>query len=199
MTGLATTGTSPSNTSPVEPSRLIMSPSRTTWSPTRATRCAASMSISSAPTTAVRPIPRATTAAWEVLPPRAVRIPVAAIIPPRSSGLVSLRTRTTRSPAAARRTASALSNTAAPVAAPGEAAMPRVRTVRSPGPNCGNMSWASCSPLTRVSASSMVMRCSSTSWVAIRNAAVAVRLPTRVCSIHRVPRSTVNSMSQRSR
>ena len=38
-----------------------------------------------------------------------------------------------------------------------------------------------------------------TSWVAIRKAAPAVRLPTRVCSIHSLPRSTVNSMSHRSR
>ena len=40
---------------------------------------------------------------------------------------------------------------------------------------------------------------SSTSCVAIRNAAAAVRLPTRVCSIHSLPRSMVNSMSHRSR
>ena len=39
---------------------------------------------------------------------------------------------------------------------------------------------------------------SSTSWVAMMNAAAAVRLPTRVCSIHSLPRSMVNSMSHRS-
>ena len=37
-----------------------------------------------------------------------------------------------------------------------------------------------------------------TSCVAIRKAAAAVRLPTRVCSIHSLPRSIVNSMSHRS-
>ena len=49
------------------------------------------------------------------------------------------------------------------------------------------------------SASSSVISCSSTSCAAIRNAAAAVRFPTRVCSIHSLPRSTVNSMSHRSR
>ena len=59
-----------------------------------------SMSSSSAPQTQVLPMPRATTAACEVLPPRAVRMPLAAIMPPRSSGLVSLRTSSTCSPLA---------------------------------------------------------------------------------------------------
>jgi hypothetical protein len=64
--------------------------------------------------------------------------------------------------------------------------------------NCGNIS---CQLLAgdAARASSMVMRPSSTSWPAIRKAASAVRLPTRVCSIHSLPRSIVNSMSHRSR
>ena len=57
-----------------------------------------STSSSSAPHTQVLPIPRATTAAWLVLPPRLVRMPWAAIMPFRSSGLVSRRTRMTFSP-----------------------------------------------------------------------------------------------------
>ena len=65
--------------------------------------------------------------------------------------------------------------------------------------NRGNISWASWSPVTRRSASSRSIRPWSTSWTAIRNAAPAVRLPTRVCSIHSLPRSMVNSMSHRSR
>ena len=40
-------------------------------------------------------MPRATTAAWEVIPPRAVRMPWAAFMPRISSGLVSIRTRIT--------------------------------------------------------------------------------------------------------
>ena len=75
-------------------------PRRTTTSPTRPYAVATSTSSSSAPQTQVLPIPRATTAAWEVLPPRLVRIPAAAIMPSRSSGLVSRRTSTTSSPRA---------------------------------------------------------------------------------------------------
>jgi hypothetical protein len=92
------------------------------------------------------------------------------------------------------------SNTTLPTAAPGEAAIPLVSSVRSaPVSNCGNMSCASWWPVTRANASSWVISRSSTSWVAMRNAAAAVRFPTRVCSIHSLPRSTVNSMSHRSR
>ena len=41
-------------------------------------------------------MPRATTAAWEVMPPRAVRMPAASSMPFRSSGEVSMRTRIAR-------------------------------------------------------------------------------------------------------
>ena len=47
----------------------------------------------------------------------------------------------------------------------------------------GNINWTSCAPETRRTASSMSMTPSSTSWTAIRNAAPAVRLPTRVWSM----------------
>ncbi len=57
-----------------------------------------SISISAQPDTQQVPIPRATTAAWEVIPPRTVRIPSEAFIPSMSSGEVSRRTRTTFSP-----------------------------------------------------------------------------------------------------
>ena len=177
-----------------------MSPSWTVTPSAWATSAEESTSSESAPQTAVFPIPRATTAAWEVLPPRLVKMPVAAIIPSRSSGLVSLRTSTTRSPRACEATAVAESNTTLPTAAPGDAAIPRVSSLRSAAvSNWGNISWASWAPETRSSASSMVISCSSTSWVAIRKAAAAVRFPTRVCSIHSFPRSTVNSISHRSR
>src|SRR5271155_2145977 len=52
------------------------------------------------------PIPRATTAAWLVMPPRAVRMPRAAFMPWMSSGDVSMRTRMTGLPCPARRSAS---------------------------------------------------------------------------------------------
>ena len=109
----------------------ITSPSLITTSPTRAVRVADVDVDRLAPHTQVRPIPRATTAAWLVLPPRLVSTPVAAIMPSRSSGLVSRRTSITDSPAACRATAVAESNTAAPTAAPGDAARPFASSVRS--------------------------------------------------------------------
>ena len=186
------------------PSTAITSPEcSTTCLPSRLTvrvRASASTSSSSAPQTQVLPMPRATTAAWEVLPPRAVSTPSAATMPGRSSGLVSRRTRMTLWPSAARETASSLSKTMPPTAAPGEAGMALVSSSRSTSvANCGNISLVSCSPVTRVRASSRVMSFSSTSWLATRKAAAAVRLPTRVCSSHSLPRSMVNSMSHRSR
>lgn len=87
-------------------------------------RSGASMVRDSVPQTHTRPMPCATTAVWLVLPPRPVSTARAAIMPGRSSGLVSRRTRTTFSPRPARRTASAELKTAAPTAAPGDAGMP---------------------------------------------------------------------------
>ena len=72
--------------------------------------------------------PRATTAACEVIPPRVVRIPLAAIIPSMSSGLVSVRTRTTDYPRAVHSAASFAVNTTRPTAAPGDAARPVATT-----------------------------------------------------------------------
>ena len=145
-------------------------------------------------------MPRATTAAWLVLPPRLVKMPWAAIMPCRSSGLVSRRTRITFSPRAASSTARSESNTTLPTAAPGDALTPVVSFVTLVlSSNRGNMRRASSSPETRASASFMSMRPSSTNCRAMRKAAAAVRLPTRVCSIHSLPRSTVNSMSHMSR
>ena len=69
-------------------------------------------------------MPRATTAAWLVMPPRAVTIARAACMPLISSGLVSTRTRITSSPLAAMLKASSESNTTLPTAAPGLAGSP---------------------------------------------------------------------------
>ncbi len=77
----------------------MTSPSSTTTPPGAVSRRRlVSTSSSSAPHTQVLPMPRATTAACEVLPPRLVRMPSAAIMPLRSSGLVSRRIRMTFSP-----------------------------------------------------------------------------------------------------
>ena len=59
-------------------------------------------------------MPRATTAAWLVMPPRVVRMPRAACMPWMSSGLVSMRTRMIASPFCARLSASSAVNTTAP-------------------------------------------------------------------------------------
>ena len=141
-------------------------------------------SSASAPHTHVRPMPRATTAACDVLPPRLVRMPLAATMPRRSSGLVSLRTRITSSPRSAHSTAVSESKTALPTAAPGEAFMPFATSVRSAfSSKRGNISWASWAPVTRRSDSSVSIRPSSVMCRPIRNAASGVRFPTRVCSI----------------
>ena len=76
------------------------------------------------PTTQVRPMPRATTAACDVTPPREVTIACAATIPARSSGLVSVRTSTTSCPSAARRAAVSASSATSPTAAPALTAWP---------------------------------------------------------------------------
>ncbi len=92
-------------------------------------RAGTSTSSSSAPQTQVFPMPRATTAACEVLPPRLVRTPWAAIMPCRSSGFVSRRTRMTFSPWSAASTAAAEVKTTLPEAAPGEAPIALVSKV----------------------------------------------------------------------
>lgn len=90
------------------------------------------------------------------------------------------------------------SNTTRPDAAPGDAPIPRVNSWAAvERSNWGNINCPSWAPVTRRNASSMSMWPSSTSWIAMRNAAAAVRLPTRVCSIHSTPCWMVNSMSHR--
>ena len=91
-------------TSPAVPSMEIQSPSSTTVDPTA--NEPAEMRSFSAPTTAGLPQPRATTAACDTRPPRAVRMPSEASIPWTSSGEVSVRTRMTRSPRSAAAAAS---------------------------------------------------------------------------------------------
>ena len=200
-TGEGVTATSPRKTSPVEPSMEIVSPSATTVPSWVVNRPAlVSTSSDSAPQTHVRPMPRATTAACEVLPPRLVRMPRAATMPWRSSGVVSRRTRMTSAPASARRTAVSESNTASPTAAPGDALIPTATGTAPPSwSKWGNISWASWSPVTRSRASSSVSTPSSSRSFAMRKEASAVRFPTRVWSIHRCPSSMVNSMSHMSR
>jgi hypothetical protein len=153
-----------------------------------------------APETQGLPMPRATTAAWEVMPPRVVRMPSAACMPWMSSGLVSTRTRMTLWPAFLAASASSELNTISPDAAPGEAGSPEARILRSAlGSMVGWSSWSSAAGSTRLTASSSVISPSEASSTAMRRAALAVRLPLRVWSIQSLPFSTVNSMSCMSR
>ena len=94
----ATSGTSSSVTAPVLPSIAIRSPSCRTRSPMRITPACRSMSTAAAPVTAGRPMPRATSAACEALPPSEVRMPLAAWKPATSSASVNGRTRMTSRP-----------------------------------------------------------------------------------------------------
>ncbi len=141
-------------------------------------------------------MPRATTAAWEVMPPRVVRMPSATCMPEMSSGLVSTRTRMTLRPAASRLLGIVELKTISPDAAPGEAGRPVATTLRSAlGSMVGCSSWSSAAGSTRRIACSREISPSLAMSTAMRSEALAVRLPVRVCSIHSVPSSTVNSMS----
>ena len=179
---------------------VSVSPSRISRPPTRAIFATASMLSDPAPDTHGRPMPRATTAACDVMPPRAVKMPLAACMPWMSSGEVSVRTRMTDWPSSARFSAVSLSNTAIPDAAPGDAGRPFKITSRLAfGSSVGCSNWSSADGSTRITASSFVISPSAAMSTAILSAAFAVRLPERVCSIHNLPRSTVNSMSCMSR
>ena len=117
-------GRIPSNTSPVAPSTERLVPSENRLDPIVNVCPPGSMPISEQPTTAGRPSARATTAAWLVAPPRAVTMPVEAIMPCRSNGLVVSRSRITFSPSAAIVSARSGSSTAIPCACPTDAAIP---------------------------------------------------------------------------
>ena len=99
------------------------------------------------------------------------------------------------------RSASSAVNTISPVAAPGEAGRPRAieRALGASGSSVGCRSWSSESGSMRPIASSRVISPSAAMSTAIFSAALAVRLPERVCSIHSLPRSMVNSTSCMSR
>mmetsp|Transcript_5173 Transcript_5173/g.18550 ORF Transcript_5173/g.18550 Transcript_5173/m.18550 type:complete len:329 (-) Transcript_5173:1346-2332(-) len=119
---------SPRMTSPVVPFSDSQSPSWSLTPPNDSHRFSSSTTSSLHPDTHVFPHPRATTAACEVIPPRAVRIPSAAFIPPTSSGDVSTRTRMHFFPRACKSSAVGVSKTTCPTAAPGDAGRPTPMT-----------------------------------------------------------------------
>ncbi len=103
------------------------------------------MTTAEQPATQHLPMPRATTAAWLVIPPRAVRMPLATFMPPMSSGLVSMRTRMTALPSLAQTSASSALKTIWPVAAPGLAGRPLAMTLAAfsaLGSKVGCRSWS---------------------------------------------------------
>ena len=156
------------------------------------------MMSSPAPDTQHLPMPRATTAACEVMPPRAVRIPSAAFMPLRSSGEVSMRTRMTFRPSRFHLAASSAKKTTSPVAAPGEAGRPLVSTLAFFIAVASNTGWSSSSSLAGSHRSTAVfssMSPSASMSIAILSMAAPVRLPLRVWSIHSLPSCMVNSRS----
>ncbi len=193
-------GTRPLMIWPVEPSMVTTSPLCRSTPPACSVSRSRSMETVEAPTTQGRPMPRATTAAWLVMPPRVVRTPTAACMPCTSSGEVSTRARITVCPCALRCTASSASKTSSPEAAPGEAGSPLARTILSAlGSSVGCKSWSSWAALMLLTASSRPIRPSSAMSTAIFRAACVERLPARVCSRKSLPSCTVNSMSWMSR
>ena len=129
-------------------------------------------------------MPRATTAAWLVMPPRVVRMPLAACMPWMSSGLVSMRTRMTASPLAAR----ALGLVGAEHDGAGGGARARGQAlgkhVRGAfGSSVGCSSWSSEAGLTRWIASASVDQPVLRHVDRDPQRAAAVRLPLRVCSM----------------
>ena len=135
-------GTLSSMTLPVDPSRVMRSPCFTTLSPTLRRALSSSTYTASQPTTQGFPMPLATIAACDVIPPVEVRIPILAAIPCMSSGEVSALTRMTlfSSPISL---ASSAWKTTIPLAAPGEAGNPDAMTT---GSALGSIvGWRSCS------------------------------------------------------
>ena len=178
-----TVAISPTITSPVPPSSVMTSPAFSVRPLAVTVWVRWSMCSSPAPHTHGRPMPRATTAAWLVMPPRLVRMPAAACMPWMSSGLVSSRTRITVSPSWALASASSAVITILPEHAPGEAGRPRVITLRAAlGSSVGCRSWSSEAGGTRITASCSVIMPSLHMSTAILMAAEVVRLPVRVCS-----------------
>ncbi len=180
--------TGPSITSPVEPFKVMISFSLIISLPIWSCFLASLTRAASQPATQHFPMPRATTAAWEVIPPREVSIPAAACIPSISSGLVSCLTRITGSPPLAALTAASAVKYIAPDAAPGDAGSPRAMTSYSAlGSRRGCNNWSSCAGSSRIIASSLVISFSLTISTAIFNAACTVLLPVRVCSMYNFP------------
>ena len=179
---------------------VISSPSRRVAPSASRVRWRVSMLMPLAPTMQGRPMPRAITAAWLVVPPRSVRTPTDACIPRTSSGTVSRRTRMQASSRAAKAWAAAAVKTIRPVAAPGLALMPRAITSRGAlGSTCWCSRSARARGSTRITASDSGMMPSRARATAMRTPARDVRC-TRVASMIEIwPSTTTNSICISSR
>mmetsp|Transcript_14113 Transcript_14113/g.46357 ORF Transcript_14113/g.46357 Transcript_14113/m.46357 type:complete len:305 (-) Transcript_14113:1158-2072(-) len=176
-------GTRPRITAPVVPSTESQSPSLTS-SPEAVvtTPRASSMTSSAQPVTQHFPQPRATTAAWDVIPPRAVTTASAACMPPTSSGDVSTRTSTAGLPCAFSASACSELKTTIPHAAPGDAGSPCARRTLSccaSFSNCGCIMLSRCCGSTSMTALSGLQIPSAARSHAILTAAAPVRFPER--------------------
>ncbi len=137
-------------------------------------RDASLISSAPAPTIDGLPICRPTTAACDVMPPVAVRIPCATNMPWMSSGTVSFLTSTTFFPWRVHSTARSAVKTACPDAAPGDAGSPFVATgsaFHAFGSNIGESSCDTDSGSTCSTASFGVISFSFTRSVAMTTAA----------------------------
>ena len=195
-------GIFPRKTSPVAPSMVSSSPSLSQTMrhyPPDETRCDSQLHRRlgrDIQRRTVGPYPRATTAAWEVIPPVAVGIPRAACMPWMSSGLVSFSDQNDVRAIFACSAASSGSMTGRPVAAPGDALRPRASNVFAAfGSSWGCSSCEICSGSTRIRAVPSSMRSSSTKSTAILSAAPAVRFAFLVCKMKSCSSWTVNSTS----
>ena len=169
-----------------------------TFPPTSKVLFSSSTFNSPHPATQQVPIPLATTAACEVIPPRTVKIPWAAIIPSISSGEVSSLTKTTFSPFSALSLASSAVKATFPQAAPGEAGNPLAIALvflSDVASNVGCRSESNCFGSTFKIASSLLNIPSETKSTAIFKAAWAVLLPFVVCKKNNFPSTMVNSIS----
>jgi hypothetical protein len=185
--------------------RCRSQPSRRSRSgrPRRAPACppggASRRSISSAPAPETHglPIPRATSAACEALPPSEVRIPLAAWKPATSSASVNGLTKITSQPSPAAATASSAVNTIAQLAAPGDAARPSANTSNWAWRANGGCSSASSLPASIVAiASPLSSKPSSTAPNSNRTAACAGRFASLVWSMNRRLSSTAMGFSR---
>jgi hypothetical protein len=186
------------NTSQVDPSRVIVSPSLNVFPFIIIVLFSSFIVMSEHHDTQHFHIPLATTAAWDVIPHLAVSIPWDATIPTISSGDVSTLTNITFFHCSFRSCAVCALNTICPQAAHGEAGSPLVKSSAvffAAGSICLCNNASSCSGCTLSTAVFSSINPSFTMSTAIFTAAAAVLFPLLVCNIYSFHSWIVNSIS----